>query len=254
MKTMTYSALAGIGLALASVGAPAQEANSKAQESHSADAATLAEWEYNSIYAAGGIRAEYMITEEVFGPEGEEIGNVDNAIIGGQGEIIALIVEVGGFWEIADTNIVVPWKQVKLVPDGFKVPITEDNYEEYLLFGEDSFVTMKKLQQTHPVNEVLATGAKTWKLTALLDDYVVLADGTGYGYVDDVLFTKKGKIQAVIVESALTAYGYGPYAYPFYGYAYGWQPYDSVYTLPFGLNAVSTVGVFDYGAFDGYWH
>lgn len=259
MKSVTYSALAIIGLMLASAGAQAQssngkEANTLAKQSKAvADSASLAEWEYNSIYEAGGIRAEYMISEEVFGPKGNEIGNVENAIISHKGQILALIIRAGGFWDISNTYLVVPWKQVKLIPDGFQVPVTEQDYEQYVLFGDQSFVTMKTLQQVHPVNDILATGAQTWKLTALLDDYVLLNDGTPYGYVNDVLFSKNGQIMAIMV-TASAAYGAGVYAFPFNGYMYGWQPYDNVYTLPYEAPQVETLAPFDYGSFDGYWH
>lgn len=256
VKSMTRGALAAVAIALASVGvqsqaAAAADANTLAQQSpHVADVQTLAEWEYNSIYEAGGVRAEYMLTEEVFGPAGEEIGNVENAIINAQGQIVALIIEVGGVWEIGDTNIVVPWEQVRLIPDGFQVPVSEDNYGAYLLFSEHSFVTTKALQQTHPVNEEVATGARTWKLSALLNDYVVLENGLGYGYLDDVIFSKDGRIMALMVTSSL-AYGLGVYAYPFYGHA--WQPNDDVYRLPYARDAVDTLAPFDYGLFEGFW-
>src|SRR5699024_8844955 len=122
MKSLTYSAIAAAGLVVASAGAQAQSSNKAdamtmaKQSSAVADTATLAEWEYNSIYNAGGIRAEYMVTEEVFGPEGEEIGNVENVIVNAQGQIAAIIAEVGGFWDIADTHIAVPWDEVTLIP------------------------------------------------------------------------------------------------------------------------------------------
>lgn len=246
MKSLLYSVFAVAGLLLVSAAAQAQNSNDM-------DAAALAEWEYNSIYNAGGIRAEYMISEEVFGPEGEEIGNVENVIINSDGQIVALIAEVGGFWDIADTHIAVPWEEVQLIQDGFRIPVTEDNFEDYTLFADNSFVTTDSLQQVQAVDDTLATGSQTWKLTALLDDYVLLENGDGYGYLDDVVFSKDGKIQALIVESTVAAYGYGLYAYPYYGYEYGWQPYDNVYTLPYGANAIGAMEPFQYEMYNGFW-
>lgn len=244
MKLLSYSVLAAIGLMLASAGAQAQGSNKT-------DATTLAEWEASEIYDLGGLRADYILGEEVFGPNGEEIGNVENVIIG-SGHIVAIIAEVGGFWDIADTHIAVPWKEVQLTPDGFKIPVTEENYEDYALFAENSFVTMKSLGQAQQVDDTLATGAETWKLSALTDDYVVLEDGAGYGYVDDVIFSKDGKIKAVLVVPTVAAYGHGVYAVPFY--SHGWQPYDSVYTLPFGPDEVTMLDQFDYSRFNSYWY
>lgn len=215
-----------------------------------ADTATLAEWEYNSIYDAGGIRAEYLITEEVFGRHGEEIGNVENAIISAKGRIVALILEVGGFWEISDTQIVIHWEQVKLIPDGFKVPVSVENYDDYLLFGEDSVVSAS-VKNPQQVDKIAAAASKTWKLTALLGDYAVLQGGIGYGYVDDVIFSKDGRIMALIVQSSIAAFGFGAYAFPYYGYKYGWQPYDNIYVLPYGPSAVKALEPFRYERFDG---
>lgn len=259
MKTLTYSTLAALGLVLASTGAYAESSNTTdaatmAQQSPIvSDAETLAEWEYSSIYNAGGIRAEYMITEEVFGPEGDEIGHIENVVVNSQGQIVAIIAEVGGFWDISDTHIAVPWDEVQLIPDGFKIPVTEDNFDDYAFFGDNSFVTMETLQQAKQVDDSLTTGPQTWKLTALLNDYVTLANGAGYGYVSDVIFSKDGDITAVVVRPTVAAYGIGVYAYPFYGYQYGWQPGGNVYTLPYEQAQIGTLEPFEYGMFDGYW-
>lgn len=260
MKRLFYIILTALVLMLisacsqeptaAETGASTPEEQSKAATA----ATTLAEWEVNSIYEAGGLRAEYMIGEEVFGPKGAEIGSVEDAIVSKTGQIVALLIEVGGFWDISDTNIVVPWKKVKLTPDGFQVPVTPGTYEQYLLFGDHSFVTLRSLQMTHPVNEILATGAQTWLLSALLGDYVLLEGPVGYGYLDDVIFSKQGEITALIVQSSVPAYGYGTYAFPFNGDEYGWQPYDNVYKLHYQPSEIKGLQSFSYYRFNSYWH
>ena len=85
-----------------------------------------------------------------------------------------------------------------------------------------------------------------------MDDYVSLDDGNGYGLVDDVLFTEDGNIQAVVVN-ADGAYGGGAYAYPFYGFDYGWDPGYSAYTLPYADTDLENVSAFDYDEYDGFW-
>lgn len=263
MKWFYCSLLAVFGLVLATAAAQAQNtsetdtAEQAKQGKAAADATTLAEWEYNSIYEAGGIRAEYLISEEVFGPKGNEIGNVADAIISADGRIAALIIEVGDFWDMAKTKIVVPWAQVTLTPDGIKIPVSQDNYEQYLLFGEQSVVNMKTLQQQKPVNDIMATGAKTWRLSAMLGDYVVFEGkkgNVGFGYLEDVIFSMKGRIMALIVQSSLTKDSYGPYAFPFEGDQYGWQPYDNVYKLPYSAAVVGNQQPFRYTNFDGYFN
>lgn len=237
----------------ATQGSNATDAKTRAQQSPAVmDAETLAEWE-ESIRDRGGLRAEYMLTEEIFGPEGEEIGNVENIIVNGQGQIVAIIAEVGGFWDIGDTHIAVPWEEVTLIPDGLKIPVTEDNFDDYTLFAEKSYITMERLQQARQVDDSVATGPETWRLTALLGDYAALENGDGFGYVDDAIFSKDGQLQAVIVQSSLAAYGYGTYAFPFHGYAYGWRPYQHAYVVPYGPAVIDTLEPFRYDDFNGYW-
>lgn len=264
MKMLAYSVLAAVGLMLVGAGVQAQSTNNEQnqgsananamtrakQSPHIMDAATRAEWE-TSIYEAGGLRAEYILTEEVFGPEGEEIGNVQNVIVSEEGQIVAIIAEVGGFWDISDTHIAVPWEEVTLIPDGLKIPVTEENFDTYVLFGENSFVTMEGLQQANQVDHSLSTGPQLWKLTALMGEYVTLDGGVGYGYVDDVIFTKDGKIQGIVTRPTAAMYGYGPYVYPYYGYA--WAPYGGAYALPYTAEEVAALEPFQYEMFTGYW-
>lgn len=83
-------------LALAITGFLAASTGVQAQISNQADADTLAEWEQNAVHDLGGLRAEYLITVEVFGLKSDELGNVENATIS-VGQIAALVVGVGGF-------------------------------------------------------------------------------------------------------------------------------------------------------------
>ena len=95
---------------------------------------------------------------------------------------------------------------------------------------DNEYVTKESLQDVTTVDDDVEAGLSSWKLTDLLDDYVTLADGTGYGYVDNVIFSDNGEIEAVIVEPD-TLYGRGPYAYPYYSYGYGWRPGHPAYNL-----------------------
>ena len=89
---------------------------------------------------------------------------------------------------------------------------------------------------------------RIWKLSDLIDDYATLADGAGYGYVDNVLFNDNGQIQAVIISSS-TGHAGANYAYPFYSYDYGWDPVYSAYHLPYTNDEVSGLGEFDVGRY-----
>lgn len=242
-KTVFGSVIAAFGLLLTSAAVQAQSPDfSKAP--------SLMEWQYESLYEETGLRADHLLAERAFGAEGRKIGTVEDVIIDQHGQAVALILEVGEFWPAGVTSIVVPWKQVKLVPDGVKVPVTGENYEQYLLFGDGSFITLDSVQ---PVNATLAMAAETWKLTRLLGDYVFVDRSAGYGYVSDVILTKAGKVRAIVVNASVKGSDPGRYAYPFNDYIFGEQPFDDIYILPYGSDEIESLEPFHYGQFDGYW-
>ncbi|HET8791074.1 MAG TPA: PRC-barrel domain-containing protein [Modicisalibacter sp.] len=213
----------------------------------------ISEWNYDEIYQDAGIEADRLMDAEVFGPEGEEIGNIENVLLNEKNQIIAIIAEVGGFWDIGDTHIAVSWEEVELTEDGFQIPVTEDNVDDYELFGEGSYITLHDVDEASQVDDDLATGPRVWKLTDLLDDYATIDDGIGYGYIENALFTEKGALQAIVVDPSGEAYGYGPYAYPFYGYGYGWEPGLGAYDIPYTGEEVAEMEPFDYEEYDGFW-
>ncbi|MCG7599315.1 PRC-barrel domain-containing protein [Halomonas sp. McH1-25] len=234
-----------IAMAVASVTAMSQ---AQAQTNENA---SLEDWSYDTIYQQGGIRADNLMDTEVFGPEGEEIGSVENVLITEDNKIGAIIAQVGGFWDIGDTHVLVPWEDVELTDDGVQIPVTEDNADDYGLFDSD-WITKQDLSATQQVDDDVATGSRVWKLSELLDDYASIGQGVGYGYVDNVLFSRNGEIQTVVIE-ADEAYGGDAYAYPFAGYGNGWQPGYTTYSLPYGEDEVGNLEPFDYDEYDGLW-
>ena len=238
MTIKPYSTALALAVASVSLGAQAD----------SSDVIAISDWNYGALYEAGGLQAENLMDEEVFGPTGEEIGSVENLIISVDNRIVAVVAQVGGLWDIGDTHVAVAWNEVELIGDGVRIPVTEDNADDYGLF-ENEYVTKESLQQIIQVDDDVEAGIRSWKITELLDDYVTLSNGTGYGYVDDVVFSDNGEIQAIIVEPD-TLYGTGPYAYPYYSYDHGWRPGDPAYRLPYSENDVGELEPFDYSKFD----
>ncbi|MFB9868804.1 PRC-barrel domain-containing protein [Vreelandella sulfidaeris] len=210
----------------------------------------LGDWNYDDIYQQGGIRADNLMDAEVFGEEQEEIGSVENVLITEDNKIAAIIAQVGGFWDIGDTHVLVPWEEVELHEDGVMIPVTEDNADDYGLFVSDEYITEQDLSQAQQVDDDVEAGLGVWKLSDLLNDYATVGEGVGYGYIDNILFTREGDIQAVIVESD-TGYGGGAYAYPFYGYGYGWSPGYSAYAVQYNEEEIGNMEAFDYDQYDG---
>lgn len=234
-------------------GQSTQSAQTQNSGANNGEIRAISQWNYDDIYQSGGIEADRLMDAEVFGPEGKEIGSIENVLLNEKNQIVAIIAQVGGLWDIGDTHIAVPWEEVELTEDGFEIPVTEDNVDEYGLFAEGSYITLHDVDEASQVDDELATGPRVWKLTDLLDDYATINGGIGYGYVENALFSEQGALQAVVVDPSGAGYGVGPYAYPFYGYGYGWEPGLSAYDIPYTGEEVADMEPFDYEQYDGFW-
>jgi sporulation protein YlmC with PRC-barrel domain len=207
-----------------------------AAPSFAADIVNVRTWKVDEALR-NGWSAENLIDTEVRGPNGEAIGEVENLIVGPDGKIRKLVVETGGIWDIGDKHLAVDWKDVKVGPgvEYVTVPITEATANNYGLFDD--------------LPERVAKKPREWRATELLDDYVLLKGGMRYGYVDDLIFAKEGDLKAVIVSPDLAFGPYpGLYAYPYYGYPYGWEPGLAYYELPYAREDIATLTPIDYDA------
>lgn len=205
------------------------------------------EWNYQELYAEGW-RAEELLEATVYGPIGDEIGDVENIIVGPDGRILSVIAEVGGLWDIGDTHVNIPWDQLQFTAgaEGVRVPVTEETVEDYSLFRERTMTAAGAASAVQKVGDEVETGPRAWKLSNLTQDYVRLGDGSGYGYVDDVVFNRKGEIKAVIVQPDVGYGTRGYYAYPFWGWGAGWEPGLDYYDLPYQQEEIGRLEPFDY--------
>ncbi len=216
----------------------------------------LDDWNYDELYA-NGLSVDQMLDDaDVFGPTGEEIGTVENVLIGTDGRVLSIIAQVGGFWDIGDTHINVPWDQVQVTSrEAVAIPVTEDTVEDYSLYADDLVTAAEATGAVEEVDDDLATGPRVWRATELIGDYARLREDEGvggyanYGYVNDIII-RDGEVAAVIVEPDVGWAGArGPYAYPYYGYGVGWQPGTAYYDLPYGRGDVENMEAFDYDRF-----
>jgi sporulation protein YlmC with PRC-barrel domain len=205
-------------------------------------AINLNDWDYETLYEDGTWTAEQLIDADVYGSGGEEIGEVENIIIGTDGQTEAIIAEVGGFWDIGDTHVRVPWSEVEIEwaedETRVRIPVTEETVDQYDVFGgvDGEFRVVEEDDPNTP---------RGWRVTELIDDYVTLKDDQRYGYVDDLVFRENGKLEAVVVDAAYPGV-VGPFAYPYYGYGYGFHPGYNYYRLPYGEADISDLKPFDY--------
>lgn len=227
----TLFAATALGTSIMATGAVAQEV-----EVVRSDPMTYRDWATSELYAGDKWSAERVLGADLYGNEGAEIGSVANLVLDRSGEIEAMIAEVGGLWDIGDTHVRIPWDEVTIAADADElrivVPLTEANMNDYGLFlnyGDGQFPTVAE----DPA------APRSWRITEILDDYVRLADGTLYGYVDDAVFDGRDQL-AVIVVDAVGPTPYGRVAYPFYGADYGWAPGHDAYVVPFDQADVET--------------
>ncbi len=201
------------------------------------DASVVSLDDFSSRDTTGLWSGERVLGLPVRGSDGNEIGEVENIVIGPDDRIRALMVEVGGFLDIGDTHLRVPWNEVSVDPSAnfeyIEVPFTQgDDFERYAADGR----------------EAAGEGQREWRADELIGDYVSLDDSPvegDYGTVNDIMFTRDGEVDSVVVNASYR-YGGGFYNYPYRGYGYGFTPGVSTYGLGYGTTAIGGYSPFTY--------
>lgn len=73
---------------------------------------------FMSAPKAGDMRAAKWLGTPIKNAGNEEIGDINDFLIGSDGKVHAVIVGVGGFLGIAEKNVAIPFEQVKMSMDG----------------------------------------------------------------------------------------------------------------------------------------
>jgi len=240
-----YAELEAVG----EVGGPAERVTSQ-------EIVEISEWVYDPLYV-DGVSVEWMMDEmEVLGAGGEEIGEVENVLFGADGQVLSIVAEVGGLWDIGDTHISIPWDQVEIVGnESVVVPVTEETVDDYSLFT-DAYLTA--VEASADIQEVegdglgeVTTGPAIWRATELIGDYARLREAeeefVNYGFIND-LIVRDGKIAATVVSPDVGYGASGYYAYPYYGSAWGVD--DDFYDLPYAREDVAELEPFEYERLD----
>ncbi|SDD46554.1 PRC-barrel domain-containing protein [Ruegeria marina] len=231
MKRQTLFAIAGMSFSVL----PAT-----AQNVVDAGKIVLDSWSDEALYASDALSVDELFGRDVTGEGGERTGDVEDLVLNDSGEIIALIAEVGGFWDIGDTHVSVPWDMVQISADrSVAVPMTQDQIPDFDLFASSGLP-----EDANVAGEIIegvddqALGSELWRASDLMGDYVrVVGDGerwVNFGYVSDLMIND-GAITATLVRTTVR-YGPGTYAYPYHGgpeEGFGmWAPGSSTLDLP----------------------
>jgi sporulation protein YlmC with PRC-barrel domain len=70
--------------------------------------------------------AKSLVGKEVYGANGNKIGEIENLLIGSDNRVHAAIVEFGGFLGMGEHQVAVPWDQLNVAQDRVTVKMTED--------------------------------------------------------------------------------------------------------------------------------
>lgn len=244
LKRKTLVAIAGASLAAW----PAA-----AQQSVDAGTIVFENWNYDELYSSTAWSVDEFFEREVADSAGEEIGDVEDLVLNDDGDIVALIAEVGGFWDIGDTHVSVPWEMVDVGSGGMVgVPVTEENIADFDIFSSaplplDAGVDDQIVEGVD--DEYLGMGL--WRASDLIGDYVRIQGEdrawVNFGYVSDLLIDE-GSVSATLVSTA-AGYGRGTYAYPYRGgtaQGYGlWRPDAVAQDLPVLVGDATSLPWFD---------
>lgn len=242
-KETSITTAIALGLSVSAIG-PASTAEQEqgqptgqqqAQSGQQGDEIDLVTWRQAEEYRDGWT-ARQLFDTPVYGANDEGVGEIENLIVSADGKIEKIIVEAGGFLDIGDVHLAVPWDQAEVGKglERVRTPLEEENVEDFSLFDDDE----------------VRTGQREWRVTELMYDYVSLEDYRGYGMVADLVFSQDGEVEAVLVNPDVGYGGGGPRAYPYYGYERGFEPGADTYRLPYTREEIAELGPFDYSVLE----
>ncbi|MCD7059807.1 PRC-barrel domain-containing protein [Pelagibacterium xiamenense] len=228
-----------------------QPGNQNGADTSNKSVTVLENWSYEGLYSNGWSVDDFIWSGTVQGPNGDEIGNVENVIFSDDGEALALIAEVGGFWDIGDTHVSVPWDEVQVSADGqmATVPVTEDSVGDYAMFSDENWFSdevfrQDSAQDVSEVDDDLEAGPNVFKANEFIGDYAYLPEEVPYGYVND-LIVGDGRIQSIVIDASSYNGAPGYYAYPYETQA-SWDPHSRGYAVPYGESEIQSLDTFDY--------
>jgi len=67
-----------------------------------------------------------LIGKNVYGANGNQVGEVNNLLVGADGRVHAAVVEFGGFLGIGEHKVAIPWDQLTVTRDRVTTNMTED--------------------------------------------------------------------------------------------------------------------------------
>lgn len=115
MIIVSFAALALSGTAFAQEAAPVSPAQAVAPEQPVAAHAGLDEAGFYVYQEGRQMLGSRLIGAEVWGADNESIGNVDDLLISEEGDVIAILVGIGGFLGIGTRDVAISTDQLQFI-------------------------------------------------------------------------------------------------------------------------------------------
>ncbi|WP_349367746.1 hypothetical protein [Salinarimonas sp.] len=148
-----------------------------------------------------------LLGADVLGPGDEDIGDVEDILVGVDGYALAVVVELDEFLEFDETMLSVPFSVLEPLPaEGLvRSPIDEEGLQMYAIFEEPTLTADTVSNEVTAIAEndldAVLTGSDVFLLEDLMLGMHAPLDGETLGYVHDVLFTMEGALEAVVVSA-----------------------------------------------------
>ena len=192
----------------------------------------LADWDYEELRTGWSVE-RLRNTAEVIDQNGDAIGTVKDLIMGPDGEIKRLVIEAaGGLFNLGAAELAYPFDQATFEgPDRVVVALEEEHLDDYSLFADEDAPAQRR----------------NWRVSELIRDYVYLADGYRFGWINDAIIGTDGTIKAVVVQPDVrVTRAPRPVALPFLPEEGRFDPSMYYYQVPFSADAVAELDVFFY--------
>lgn len=188
---------------------PNEEANKPAQTASE----KIVDVDQEKLYREG-ISVDKLMEATVVDAEGNDIGEIEDFVVGGEdNRIVGLVVETGGFLDIGDSHLLYPFDKAKIKSaDKVQAEIKQSTAKELSLFDD---------VEGEPLE------GDRWRASELIGG-LAYTKGEPYGRVDDVIIDKSGNIMAVVVQPDVMYDDYSYYAWPFVEY----DPDEGIYDVP----------------------
>jgi sporulation protein YlmC with PRC-barrel domain len=193
---------------------------------------------YDDYLKSEDLRASKLIGERVRNAAGDSLGEIEELVIGSRdGDDTLVIVSVGGFLDVGDKLVALPYEDLRVSPDGSTLYVdrTETQLKDAPAFtyGADADVQARSERPAERVAPRAATAARATAPSAVADSNVVLdvfdyraSDLIGATVLDDrgervakvddiVVSTEDDKLHAVLAIGGIVGFGEKLISIPF---------------------------------------